>query len=71
MDLFVTSMVILTISFGMLVHSLLKDTEEIEQLKAEKKQMVELLGRVYLDVDQTNGSLYHDTIREIKKWVNG
>jgi hypothetical protein len=44
---------------------------QIDVLKAEKKEMVELLGRIYIDVDQTNGSLYHDTIRKLKEWVNG
>lgn len=45
--------------------------KEIDKLKAEKREMVELLGRIYMDVDQTNGSLYWDTIRLLKKWVNG
>lgn len=45
--------------------------KQVDKLKAEKKEMVELLGRIYTDIDQTNGSLYWDTIRELRKWVNG
>lgn len=44
---------------------------QIDILKAEKKEMIELLGRIYMDVDQTNGSLYYDTIRKLREWVNG
>lgn len=44
--------------------------KEIDKLKAEKKEMLVLLSKVYMDIDQTNGSLYWDTVREIKKWVN-
>ena len=37
----------------------------------EYKNMVHLLGRVVLDVDQQNGKIMNDTRRELYKWVNG
>jgi len=44
--------------------------EEVKQLKKEKKEMVELLGRVYYDVITSNDRIFYDTKNELMRWVN-
>ena len=47
-----------------------RDTE-IDILKAEKKEMVELLGRIYMDASYNGARLSRDTWKRLQEWVNG
>ena len=58
-------------ALGEFIRAMKEENIKVKKLRADNKIMVELLGRIYMDVDQTNGSLYWDTIRKLKEWVNG
>lgn len=42
---------------------------EVDKHKEDKKEMVELLGRIYLDCDYYNGKIMNDTRRKLDEWV--
>jgi hypothetical protein len=42
----------------------------VTKAQDERREMLILLSKVYQDIDRTNGSLYWDTVRDVKKWVN-
>ena len=47
------------------------NTKLTDKHNTDKKEMVELLGRIYMDCDYYNGKIMNDTRRKLDEWVNG
>ena len=54
----------------MAVVTIMRGDHQISKLREDRKKMVELLGRVILDVDQQNGRVMNDTRQKLNEWVN-
>ena len=45
------------------------NTKLTDKYNTDKKEMVELLGRIYMDCDYYNGKIMNDTRRKLDEWV--
>ena len=50
-------------------HQLMSMSTSVTKAQRERREMLDLLRNIYDDLDKTDGSLYHDTIRKLENTV--